>query len=335
MQPTQAMIHINRPITEFSEMYRQDQSAINFIADAIAPNLGLPDKSDIYYTYSQADFMRDEVKERAAGTESEGTEYGLSESDYKCQRWALHKDLTDEDVKIADSMLDLHQDATQILMDKMLLRRETNIINTAFKTGVWQGSLNQGDMTGQAHAQTPVWSAGNFCQWSDYSNSDPTTDVVTAVYDQAEVTGQQPNTLVLGPRVFTALKRHPDIREQYKYTSPDSITVDMLARVFEIDNVLVPKSIVNTAPRGRDKSMGYLWGKDALLLYVAPRVALKTATAMLTITWNNAPGAAAGGQAISTIPNPLKKTERVEIEAFWTQKIIAAPMGTYFSAAVV
>ena len=339
MQPTQSMIHINRPITEFSEMYRQDQSAVNFIADVIAPNLGLPDKSDIYYTYSQADFMRDEVKERAAGTESEGTEYGLSESDYKCQRWALHKDLTDEDVKIADSMLDLHQDATQILMDKMLLRREANIISTAFKTGVWTGAAgatSANEMTGQAHTATPVWSAGDFCVWNDYTNSDPTTDLVTAVYDQAQVTGQQPNTLVLGPRVFTALKRHPDIREQYKYTSPDSITTDMLARVFEIDTVLVPKSIVNTKNRNTtgSKTMGYLWGNDALLLYVAPRVALKTATAMLTITWNNAPGAAAGGQAISTIPNPLKKTERVEIEAFWTQKIIATPMGTFFNGAV-
>jgi hypothetical protein len=316
-------------------MYRQQQTA--FIADRLAPNLGLPNKTDIYYTYSQADFMRDEVKERAAGTESQGTEYGLSSSDYKCQRWALHKDLTDEDVKIADSMLDLHQDATQILMDKMLLKRETNLISTVFKTGVWTGALAGTDITAAAHGNESWTSSSQVvCLWSDKTNSTPVTDIVNACYDQAEITGQMPNTLVLGPRTFLALKNHPDIKQQYMYTSPDSITTEMLARVLEIDTVLVPTAISNTYKRkvAGTKSMSYLWGKDALLCYVAPRVALKTATSMLTITWNNAPGAAAGGQAISTIPIPEKKVERVEIEAFWTQKVIGAPMGAYFSSVV-
>jgi len=97
--------------------------------------------------------MRDEVQERAAGTPSVATEYGLTKGTYAVKRWALKKILTDEDFKIADSIFDLHADATELLTDKMLLKRESDLIATAMTANSWD-SGNQ--FTGEAQTANPT-----------------------------------------------------------------------------------------------------------------------------------------------------------------------------------
>jgi hypothetical protein len=41
----------------------------------VFPNIPVQKKSDRYYTYDRGDFNRDEMEERAPGTESEGSGY--------------------------------------------------------------------------------------------------------------------------------------------------------------------------------------------------------------------------------------------------------------------
>jgi hypothetical protein len=331
MEPTYDMMHISRALTTYSEEYTQADDA--FVASLVCPNLPVDDKAGQYWKYNQEDFMRDEVQERAAGTPSVATEYGLTKGTYAVKRWALKKILTDEDFKIADSIFDLHADATELLTDKMLLKRESDLIATAMTANSWD-SGNQ--FTGEAQTANPTGVSGGstFCYWSDRTNSSPVDDILNAATDQQELTGKYPNTLIIGPRVFLALKMHPDIKDQYQYVSADSITVEMLARVLEIDNIYVPKVVTNTARRGQTPVFKFSYGKDALLCYTAPNIGPKTATSMVTLTWSNAPGAAAGGQAISEWVDPETKTNKLEIEAFWASKVVATRMGSYFTGAV-
>ena len=329
MEPTYDMMHISRALTNYSEEYVQADDA--YVANLVCPNLPVDDKAGLYWKYNQADFMRDEVQERAAGTPSVATEYGLTKGSYAVKRWALKKILTDEDFKIADSIFDLHADATELLTDKMLLKRESDLIATAMTATAWD-TANR--FTGQPETDSPVYADGDVCYWSDRTNSTPVDDILNAATDQQEKTGKYPNTLIIGPRVFLALKMHPDIKDQYQYVSADSITVEMLARVLEIDNIYVPKVVTNTANRGQTPTYAFSYGKDALLCYTAPKIGPKTATAMATLTWTNAPGAAAGGQAISEWVYPETKTNKVEIEGFWASKVIATRMGSYFTGVV-
>jgi len=44
--------------------------------------------------------------------------------------------------------------------------------------------------------------------------------------------GRRPNTLIISAEVFDALKEHPEVQDQFKYTSAESITTAMLARYF-------------------------------------------------------------------------------------------------------
>jgi hypothetical protein len=329
MEPTYDMMHISRALTNYSEQYAQADDA--FVASIVCPNLPVQDKAGLYWKYNQADFFRDEVQERAAGAPAVATEYGLTQGSYAVKRWALRKIITDEDFKIADDIFDLHADATELLTDKMLLKRESDLIATAMVATAWDSTQR---FTGEAQTSTPSYAGQTLCYWSDRTNSTPVDDILNMATDQQEKTGKYPNTLIIGPRVFLALKMHPDIKDQYQYVSSDSITVDMLARVLEIDNIYVPKVVTNTAHRGQTASYSFSYGKDALLCYTAPKIGIKTATSMATLTWQNAPGAAAGGQAISEWTDPDTKTDIVEIEGFWASKVIANRMGSYVTGAV-
>jgi len=78
--------------------------------------------------------------------------------------------------------------------------------------------------------------------WSDPS-SNPKGDVKAGKEAIRSATGRYPNTLVLSPSAFSALDDHPVILEKFKYTSSDSITVEMLAKYFDVERVVVGKAV--------------------------------------------------------------------------------------------
>jgi len=131
--------------------------------------------------------------------------------------------------------------------------------------------------TGEAQTANPTGVSGGstFCYWSDRTNSSPVDDILNAATDQQELTGKYPNTLIIGPRVFLALKMHPDIKDQYQYVSADSITVEMLARVLEIDNIYVPKVVTNTAKRGQTPYSSLVTGKTRFCATQHPTLGLR------------------------------------------------------------
>lgn len=103
-------------------------------------------------------------------------------------------------------------------------------------------------------------------QWSDGANSDPKTDVKEGKEAIRATIGLYPNTLILGPACFSALDDHPKILEKFKYTSSDSVTVEMLAKYFNVARVVVGESVY----ADDNDAFVDVWGNDAILAYVAP-----------------------------------------------------------------
>ena len=92
--PTSTDVHVDAVLTNMSVAYQQEAYA--FVAARAFPVVNVAKQTDLYFTYSQADFMRDQVQRRADGTESAGTGYSLSTASYSCDVWALHKDIGDQ-----------------------------------------------------------------------------------------------------------------------------------------------------------------------------------------------------------------------------------------------
>lgn len=80
-------------------------------------------------------------------------------------------------------------------------------------------------------------------QWSDPAST-PKANVTVWKNRIRRACGMYPNTMVLGAEVFDFLDLHPEIRDQFKYTSDDSLTVDMLRRYFNVEDIGIATALV-------------------------------------------------------------------------------------------
>lgn len=312
--------HIDRALTNISVAYMQDASA--FIADKVFPIVKVKRQSDVFYVYNKGDFMRDEAALRGAGTESAGGDYGVEAADpYYCRKHAFHKDVTAEERANYDEPLDADRDATDFVTQKMLIRREMEWASKFFKEGIWGKEIS-----GAASA-----SGNNVVYW-DEPTSNPIKDITDAGVEMASKTGYKPNTLVLSPFAFNALKNHEDVLDRVKYTQKGIVTADLLATLFEVDNVYVAWSVVNTAAKGKTDNVNFIMGKHALLCYSNPTPALKKPSAGYIFAWTGLEGSGAYGNRIVRLPMDMLGlgTERIEGEAAFDCKQIAADLGVFF-----
>lgn len=319
--PTYQQIHIDRPLTNISVAYMQD--AKNFIADKVFPIIGVQKQSDTYFEYNMGDFFRDEAMERSKGSESAGGDYSVEVADpYYCKKYAFHMDVTEEDRVNADDPLKPNQDATEFVSHKLLIKREVLWASKFFQAGVW-GT----EVTGVAAAP----GAGQTLQW-DQATADPVKVVNDEAVAMAGRTGYKPNTLVLSPYVFNALKNHPDVLDRIKYTQKGIVTLELIASLFEVENVYVPWAIQNTARKGQNANMNFIMGKHALLCYVEKNPGLKKPSAGYIFAWTGLKGAGAFGNRVVRIPMPWlgMDTERIEGEMAFDMKVIGASLGTFF-----
>lgn len=317
--------HIDRAMTQFSVAMIQDES--NFIADKVFPIIPVKRQSDVYYQYNSGDFMRDEAKQRAAFSESAGGDYGVEAQDpYYCRKHAFHKDVAPEERLNYDEPLDADKDAVTFVTQKMLIRREMAWASTFFKDNVWNT-----DITGVGSSPT----GSQILQW-DKTGSDPIGDITKQSVAMASRTGYRPNTLVLSPYVFYALKNHYDILDRIKYTEKGIVTTDLLATLFEVDNVFVAWSIVNSAVQGAEDSIDFIYGKNALLCYTPKTPGLRQPAAGYIFAWTGLEGTGAFGNRIVRIPMDQLGigTERIEGEMAFDMKKISGEMGVFFKNAV-
>ena len=312
--------HIDRAMTNISVAYLQDAS--NFVADKVFPIVPVKRQSDVFYTYNKGDFMRDEAQLRGAASESAGGDYGVeASSPYYCRKHAFHKDVTPEERANYDEPLDADIDATDFVSQKMLIRREMAWTDTFFKTGVWGTEFE-----GAASAST-----GKLVHW-DSPTSTPIQDITSAAVDMASATGYKPNTLLLSPKAFNALKNHDDILDRIRYTQKGIVTADLLATLFEVDKVLVGWGVVNSAAKGAADDVDFIMGKHALLCYANPRPALKKPSAGYIFSWSGLEGAGNYGNRIVRLPMDVLGlgTERIEGEIAFDCKQVCKDLGVFF-----
>lgn len=326
-QPTQGDVHVNKPLTNISIAFMQEAS--NFVADSVFPNIPVSMQSDRYYTYDRGFFNRDEMQERAPGTESAGSGYEVDNTPtYYAPVYAFHHDIPDQVRSNVDSVLSPDSDGTKLVSHKGLIKREKLWVSKYFQPATWTF-----DLDGVAAAP----GANEVLQWND-ANSTPIEDVAAAIDSVLEETGFMPNILVVGRQVWTALKNHPDIIDRVKYgqTAPGTAKISLaaLADLFEVDRIVVMNAIENTSAEGAANSHSFIGGKKALLAYSAPSPGLQVPTAGYTFSWTGFLGAGAQGGRIKKFRMEHLESDRIEIQMAFDQKLVSADLGYFWDSIV-
>jgi len=330
--PTSSEVHVDAVLSNMSVAMLQ--STDNFAAYKIFPKIPSEKQRDLFYTYDDADFMRNEMTNRAPLTESEGVGFNLSTDSYHCEKYGLHVDVSDETYTNMDSpIIDVNADITRILTQMSLIKQEILWADQFFTTGVWGTDIVGDDVAG----------SGTAARWS-LDSSTPIEDIEAGRRAMMlAANGTEPNTLVLAYNTWSHLKNNPQILDRIRTTNSSGTqaakaTLQTVAEVFEIDRIVISKAVYNTAAEGATQSNAFIANNNALLCYVTPTPGKLIASAGYTFDWTGLPGGVTT-QGVPTVSisdyrMELVKGNRLESELAFTYKRIKAAMGYFFSAIV-
>ena len=316
--PTAGDVHVNVPLTNFSQKYLQDSSV--FVAASAWPNLPVAKQSDLYYVFNREDFFRDEAEERADGAESDGGGFDLSTEPYFAKVWAFHKDVTDRQRANQDSPVQLDQSATQFVTGKLLIRRERVMQGNLFAPSLW----NNG---------TAAPTAGQNVNWSDVA-ADPIKDVRDAIRGVHQLTGYRPNKMLIGREAYDTLVDNDEILSRITGGAttaiPAMVMRSLIAALFEIDAIFVMDSVYNTANKGAAEANVFIGGDQALLYYAPDSVGLEEPTAAVQFSWTGFMGATENGVRIKRMRAELREADRIEGQGAFDYRLTSSALGHLF-----
>lgn len=328
-QPTMYDVHVNRPLTNLSIAYMQEEKA--FVAERVFPKVPVEKQSDRYFVYQRGNMIRDAMQIRAAGQESAGTGFTLdSTPTYFADVRALHHDIPDMIRANSDQPLNPDADATRFLTQLAWISKENVFVSKYFTTGIWSNT----DQVGVASAP----GANQFLQWNNPAST-PIEDIrnqMTVV--QLASGGFRPNKFTMGRQVADKLYDHPDVIDRVKAGqtpgAPALGNDEALAKILGLDEVIVMDAVQNTANEGATDTNAFIGGKNALLVYAAKSPGLMVPSAGYIFTWQGWFGAEETGQRIKTFRMEPQSQLRVEIENAYDMKQVGLDMGAFFSNAV-
>lgn len=311
-QPNQTDVYVNAPLSNMTIGWQQKQDL--YIADQVFPLIPVQQQSGLYFKWTRADLLRDEAKPRADGTESVGGGMTLSQGNYSVQPYAYHKMIGDQLRANASSVLQLDQQAMNHVMTKLWLRKERMFLQSFFQTGVWGTDTTPGTL----------WSA---------SGSTPRQDVDAGKQAIKNISGYDPNVLVMSDAVYYGLRSNLEIMEQIKYTSGKSIDLDTLAMFFGVPKILRAGAVINLAAEGLAENTVPMAGKNALLVYTPDSPGIGVPAAGYNVVWQSYMGTT-NGVAIRKMRIDTKRSDRIEGEMAYAQIVTAPELGYFFSDVV-
>ena len=328
--PSPSAVHVDRLMTQFSIANLQDEQV--YVAGRVFPSIPVQKQSDRYTVYPKGAFFRAEMQRRAPGTRARVADYAVDTTPtYFCESFALGKLIPDEARANNDAPMDLDRDATLYLTQQAKIRREKEFMSTYFKAGVW--SLNKTGVSG-----TP--STDEFKQFNDAAS---TPISVIRGYKTAfslNNGGFRPNKMTLGRLVYDALLDHADVIDRIKYGqtpgAPAMTNLQVLAQLFEMDEVLVADAVENTAIEGAADVFAFVASKGVLLTYSPASPSLLTPSAGYTFAWTGfLPGQGPSlGEVISRFRDDQARTDMMQIDAAYDMKLVSTDCGMFLASAV-
>jgi hypothetical protein len=264
---------VTGPLANVSIAYRNAA----YIGDRVFPIIDNVDPKAKIARYLKGAWFRDEAGIRGPGARAKRGGYPTDYVSLSTKEYAFASEVTDEDRRAAQSAfappLKPDQDAIAFASDKVDLSKERRIASAILAATWADGNAGGEDTEG-------LWSpAGNTNTFI--------ADIKKGRKAIQSNTGLTPNRLVIDFATYEALKECEAILDKIKYTERGVLTMQLLAALCDLDEVLVAGAIYSSAKEtkaGTDFTSSYIWEKNAgkgmgFLFWSPPAPGLKTPSA--------------------------------------------------------
>lgn len=224
------------------------------IADEVLPRVIVPDRSFKYLVYPKGVFLT--VPDTKVGRKSQPgrVELSATETTDSVDDFGLDDAVPNDDIAAAQTQPNLPDPllkSAEYVTDLVLLAREKRVADLVFNAANYAAG-NKVTLSGTG-------------QWSDFVNSDPVSAILAAL----DSCIMRPNVLAIGRAAWTKLSTHPKICKAVFGQNTDAgvASRQQVAALFELDDVLVGESWINTAKKGQTATPVRVWGKHAVFAY--------------------------------------------------------------------
>jgi hypothetical protein len=209
---------VDKVLTRVAYGFRQS----GFVGDVIFPLAPVTKREGAIIVFGDEEMFLHEMSRMPGGNIRELTsEYGSGR--YKLKQDAIAEKIPIENIEEASDLpIDLTTRGTTLVMRRLALRLEVDRMATAANP-LNYNTTNRLVLAGAS-------------QWSD-PTSNPEVAIDLAVETIQDGCGMAPNVGVASLKAFNALKRHPLVRDKYKYTDANSITKAMVAAAFNLSRL--------------------------------------------------------------------------------------------------
>jgi len=261
-------VHVNKLLTNVGLRWKN----LTWIADQCCPIVPVKNKTDLYQSWHKSPWFRDEARYVAAGASAPRIGLGVTLTDsYQCITYKAAYPLARELKANADSELQIQARAAELCTNAIMLARERRVARLF--------EMTSDDTQGTIWTKYTTLSGTN--QWSDFTNSDPVTDIDTgkaSVEDNGG--GLLANTCIMGVAAWRKLRRHPVITAMIfggGAPGPKVVTPALFGQAFEFDKVLIGRGQYTADEEDTDESgitYSNIWQKHMWIGHVtnAPSV---------------------------------------------------------------
>jgi len=270
-QPNTRELIVAGPLQNVSIAYRNR----SYVADRVFPIIDKVSPKAKIARYLKGAWFRDEAGIRGPGSRANRGGYPADYLDISTKEFAFAKEVTDEDrkaVQVAGGPpLKPDQDAIEFATDKIDLKKERRVADLIL-SGTWSGVAGE-DAAG-------LWAP------NDATNTF-VVDVLARIETIRSSTGLKPNVMWMDHGTYNTLKKIDALLDRIKYTQRGILSTDLIAAMFDLDEVLIGEAIYSTAKEtkaGTEFTAVNVWEKNAgkgsaFLFYRPPAPGLKIPSA--------------------------------------------------------
>lgn len=299
-------VHIDRPLSNMAIGYKPE----GMIVDQLAPIIPVQKQSDGFYVWDQSELFRTEDDKRAPGTEANVLTRSLSSDTFFCKNYALKDRVPYEDIE--------NSDAKQIFFERGVRAegiKDTLMLNWENRTAA------QVTNTSNVGSSSAVGSA-----WTDYTNSDPIADILTAMNNVEDLTGYRPNSIAMSGTAWRHFRENSEVISRVFGNQTSSkgrvVSREQAAALFEVDRFIIAGAYKNGSEENQTLSLTRIWG-DHCLIYYAPLTARKDKPSfMYSFRWTKIMNMQA-----KVFQLPKAEAEEVQLGYYQDEKITSANLG--------
>ncbi|HOE97281.1 MAG TPA: hypothetical protein PK847_11930 [Candidatus Sumerlaeota bacterium] len=250
-QPTTSLATLRPDLAGSLEEFDLAMDRNGFIGLRVLPVIEVAKKSGTFGRIPLEQLLQERDTLRAPGSGYSRGNFKFTPDSYICEEHGAEEPVDDTEAEMYREYFDAELVATERARDVVLRNHELRVASLVF---------NATTFTSQTTNVTN--------EWDDYGNATPIDNIETAVRAIWNRTGLWPNALIINRIVFRNLRNCEQVIDRIASQGAGSaikasdITADMLARVFDLQQVLVAGSPYNSANEGAAATIAPIWSSE-------------------------------------------------------------------------